>query len=172
MALTSFTASTLIQSAQVNSNFSAFKIISTYTGTGFDSTISSASSATASYETPLIAAATLANADYIDVKITFKAGAGSYGTNGGTNTAQLKLEEKYNGGAYGTVYDQIVSNWTSATANDAATIQTIRTFDYVYTLTANDKANGLYFKITSTSTSASAATATLSNVQTVLVLMA
>lgn len=163
MALTSFTAGTKAKSSEVNNNFGSFTVFATYSGTAFNSSDSSGSGTTTASHEITISAATLKNATYIKTNIMVSGSATASGGSGAdTGYSSIKLEEKYVGGGYSTLYDTtVVYAIISATNSHAGTLS------YVHTLTANDIANGVTFKITGSSTSGGGAgnNSSVNNVQ-------
>jgi hypothetical protein len=152
MTLTTFSAGVNTSfTSQLNTNFNSFKVITVYTGTAFNSSQSGAGTTTNSYETALITTTQLAGADYLLIKITHTAAAGTNSTSGTNGYCNLKLEEKYSGGGYSTLFDVNALNMDNTGGSMGLNATCAKTIEYIYTLTANDKANGVYLKFSSTS---------------------
>lgn len=166
MAYNTLTNGTLPDADDVMENFnSAGKILVNYQGTGFNTSAANTTS-TASYETSLISATSLAKADYLKIKICVKSQSG-FISNTNNGQAKIKIEEKYSGGAYGDILAYTDLNiFQQLGSGGSQYFTTANTIEYVYTLTANDKANGVYLKVTSeSSTNSSSITAFCTNVQ-------
>jgi len=148
-----------------NGIFALSKILLVYTGTAFNSSQTGSGTNSNSYETSLITAASLVGATYIRIKITTTASAkGIFSSTAGS--AALKLEEKYNGGAYSTLFDVTRNSLDSDGSGGNFINVNSGTLEYIYTLTANDLANGIYLKITSTSVGDTNTSASLTNICT------
>lgn len=162
MAFTTFSAGTGAVAAQVNANFSGTnnKLLLNYTSTAFDASRSTTGTTSNSYEPSAIAAADLTEKNYLIINATVNASV-SLATDG-TGSSALLIEEKYVGGSYSSIFTGTALSYTDRNA-----ISLTQTFTYVYTLTANDKANGVQLKFTGSATglTSPAGSASIANVQ-------
>jgi hypothetical protein len=177
MSLTTFTDGTDAVASEVNNNFKAGAIKSVYTGTGFNATLTSTTSntATASYEIPAITAANLGSADYLIIDMTVTTVSGGYYNSGTIDEwyPSIKVEVKETGGAYGAVLaETAVSRIDAITSEFAFRYNDLKTIRITHTLTAGQKANGAQVKITGKATvdnaSGDSRTTSITNVNTVV----
>jgi len=155
-------------SSQLNDNFGSFAVNTIYTGTAFNSTVTNAGAATNSnsYEMTLTAAS-LKKANYLRIVVNTINYVNADGSSGAD--AILKIEEKYSGGAYGTIFDQVLFSQNASEGG----MDIHSCIEHLYTLTANDIANGVVLKFTSTSTlGVTGGDASVTNIQTVVYNMA
>lgn len=133
-----------------------------YTGTGFDSTAGS----TSNVELTALTSAQVASAKYVIVKILFSGLA--RGAPGGEGIGKIKIQVKETGGAYGDdlAYKTVVASTSDVESNIGIT--TLNTLEWLHTLTAGEKTNGLQFNIFSDTPSTGNGTATVTNIQTSL----
>jgi len=117
-------------------------------------------------EPSAVSAASIGTANYLIVKMTGQAlvALNAVSKNG---VVSLKLEIKEVGGAYGTAYDKIVCNAKTGTADATSGSASFYTVEYVHTLTAGQKSNGVQIKVTSTSSTGAGITASYTNAQIV-----
>ncbi len=170
----------VLDGADLNDTFDATndnisQIIEVYTGTDFD-TDARANSSTSpsvtdeqSHEFTAITAADLTNKNYIKVYMTVTFSATASGSADGQ--AYLKVQSKEIGGAY---TDSLVYTSLGKAEDDGegeVNYQTV-SINYLYTLTAGEKTNGVQLKIFSKSVanegSADSGKAIVNNVQTYL----
>jgi hypothetical protein len=142
-----------------------------YSSTGFDSTLgpsAAAGSDEQSHELTAITGANLVGATYL--KITILGGMSMQCTTGNASQAELKIQVKETGGAYGDSLAYVQLGRTPNTGNTESQIGTTQTI-YYHTLTAGEIANGAQVKVFSKSTISNNGVsdwASFTNVQTIV----
>ncbi len=128
------------------------KLISVYTGTGFDSSQTNAGSNEDNYETALISASDLIEKTYL--RITLTGLSSMYVVSMDTNSIQLKIQTKYNGGSYtdSLPYTYMWSYGINDNINNSKKLG--NSFVYYHTLTPSEKSNGMYVNLFSKSIAA------------------
>jgi len=164
MALTEFIANTKAKSSEVNSNFKGGVIHEVYTGTGYDTSITTATTDEQSYEMTSISSTNLGSTDYLVIRMLI-----DYSVNGsGVSDVSLKIQTKDIGGSYSDSlpYKLLMRGNVE---NDTSNVEWIKEVTWVHTLTNDEKTNGVQVKIFSKSysDSASGIPTSVTNVQTV-----
>lgn len=170
MSLTTISNGQLPDADVVMKNFNSFKIKEIYTGTGFDVSIAGAGGTDSDdHELTAINAADLANADYLIIKVLCSVSAVSDNTASNAN-ATLQFQTKEVGGAYAdTMTTKTVWRADSTGSGVNTRISGLQTVEWVHTLTAGEKANGVQVKILAVASATNAGdSCDLSNGQTVI----
>lgn len=180
-----FTNGTLADATQVNTNFTQVAnelngttstgnkwsiVKQIYTSTAFNSTITGGGSDEHSYEMTAFTATNLIGKTYVRLRVLYKSKCAL-----GSLTpayAQFKIQEKYTGGAYADALAYNYVNYVSTANNHGTEDETMRVIEYLYTLNANDLANGCQFKLWSKSYNGAGSYeptsyATFTNIQTI-----
>jgi hypothetical protein len=139
------------------------KIDQVYTGSGFNSSASSAAPVEEDHELDAVSSTDLTgNVNYAVLTITGKSTFSSNNT--GPVTTQLKAQIKETGDSYADIEGYTIVH---STVFDGTTTYS-STYKLVATLTAGMKTNGFQIKVFSKSTGTSTRTASFVNIQTVL----
>ncbi len=138
-----------------------------YTGTGFDI---SGSGDTDEHELTAITNTNAAKYTYAKVTICYKATSGA--STAAKSTAQLKIQVKETGGAYG---DEFAFTTCSDTWFDADVTSNVdgvfSTITWYHTITAGEITNGFQFKILAQESVGTGQIATLTNISTAVELL-
>jgi len=134
--------------------------IAPYTGSGFDSYRDTTGTNEVGYELTALTSTQIKGSNYVVVTVMATATWAS-----DTQYCGMKIQAKYTGGAYAD--DLAYINWTRDSSIAGRQITPVYV-TWVHTLTANEKTNGVQFKMFSHSVSTGAATMAFSNIQTTL----
>lgn len=140
------------------------KIYDVYTGSSFDAIAGTGSTVSASYEFPAIPAGSLINANYLESSVFLFNKLNSAEAGAGDVKTYLKIEAQAIGGSYvASLSEQKLVEIEDA----ASTVHIAGTYNWIHTLTANEKTNGVQLKFTGKTVVESAGTAgSLLNIQT------
>lgn len=175
MTLNTFTSGVNTSfSTELNENFNSYKIAQIYTGSGFDLSVSGASTSTTELAFTDFSASTLAGADYLIIEITADNGATRDGGDAGGAACYYQIQSAESGGTYAdSLAETLVHELDTAAAGsgDDARSKTLKTFKWVHTLSAGEKTNGVDIKIKTKVVSDTASTSgSITNKQTVFTL--
>jgi len=146
--------------------------VQVYTGSGFDSSVSTTGVDTQDHELTAITSSALSSANYLVISIT---GTASFNTDADTEQARIevKIQTKDVGGSYsdslGYVYF-LRSNQNDSDSDRSGTVT--MTLSWIHTLTNDEKSNGVQVKLfsQSTRTNGSGGGASFTNVQSSITL--
>lgn len=134
----------------------------TFTGTGFNSSVTNSGTDTVAATMTTISAADLTNLDYVEIIINWNSNltVEVATTNNYSAVTDLKIETKNVGGSLVIDYEDVVNSLTFNNASNELGITGTINIDneksgcitLVHTLTASEKTDGLVIKITSSST--------------------
>jgi len=137
-----------------------------YTGAGFDI---SGSGDTDDHELNAITSTNAAKYTYAKVTICYKATSSANAANSGI--AQLKIQVKETGGAYGDEFAFTTLSTSFANPDVGSSDAVFSTITWYHTLSAGDKSNGLQFKILTQEPNGTGLSATINNISTVVELL-
>lgn len=150
--------------AMINSKADIFQI---YSSTGYNTSATNTTSEN-SYELSAITSENLSNKNYVIISITGLWESSSRNTGEATNS--IKIQTKEGGGSYGdSLSYTIVAKGSNGGTPVSRNNYQSKTFNWIHTLTAGEKANGVQVKVFSKSYSTSSGNdASFTNIQTVV----
>ena len=143
-----------------------------YTSTGYDTSATTATTDSDSYELDAVTGASISGSNYVKIKMLGTVNISTSSSQAYSGNVTLKVEIKEVGGAYGdllavTAVESILKSDTSDSSDYF--IAALRSTEVIGTITSGMKANGFQIRITSTSTSNKSNTVvSYTNVQTVV----